>query len=131
MHEPPVTCVLRTTIAECFQASHALLYLIVYWCEVQTGNHWFAHAQVENAGARVEAALEAAYQAVTEYSELHDPKASRPALVFDPVNSAVWIKLVKGSQVSYMLRLVLLLPLLLLCQCPVQSTVPPQPVTVW
>lgn len=74
--------------------------LTVYWYEAQTYNPRFAHAQVENAGLRVEAALEAAYQAVTEYSELHDPKASRPALVFDSVNSAVWVKLVKGSQVS-------------------------------
>ena len=72
---------------------------------------------MESAGVRVEAALEAAYQAVTQYSELHDPKAARPALVFDPVNSAVWIKLVKGSQVSYLLMLLLLLLLLLLCGC--------------
>ena len=62
---------------------------------------------------RVEAALETAYQAITEYSELHDPKASRPVLVFDPVNSAVWIKLAKGSQVRHLLLLLLLL--LLLC----------------
>ena len=69
---------------------------------------------MESAGVRVEAALEAAYQAVTQYSELHDPKAARPALVFDPVNSAVWIKLVKGSQVSYLLMLLLVLLLLML-----------------
>lgn len=65
---------------------------------------------------RVEAALESTYQAITEYSELHDPKASRPALVFDPVNSAVWIKLVKGSQVRHLL--------VLLCCCCAAAAVP-------
>ncbi|KAL3131455.1 hypothetical protein ABBQ38_007763 [Trebouxia sp. C0009 RCD-2024] len=55
---------------------------------------------VERAGERVEATLAAAFKAVTEYSLLHDPKPTRPALVFDPVNSAVWIKLAKGSQAA-------------------------------
>lgn len=75
---------------------------------------------------RVEAALEAAFQTVTDYSELHDTRASRPALVFDSVNSAVWIKLVKGSQVSYPL-VVLLLLLLFLCY--LSSVI--RPVSVW
>jgi len=47
----------------------------------------------------VEETLFRAFQAICEYSEQHDPSSKRPTLIFDPVNSAVWIKLVKGSQV--------------------------------
>ena len=47
----------------------------------------------------VEETLFRAFQAICEYSGQHDPSSKRPTLIFDPVNSAVWIKLVKGSQV--------------------------------
>ncbi len=59
----------------------------------------FFLAQVEKAGSIVEETLFRAFQAICEYSEQHDPSSKRPTLIFDPVNSAVWIKLVKGSQV--------------------------------
>ena len=59
----------------------------------------FFLAQVEKAGSAVEETLFRAFQAICEYSEQHDPSSKRPTLIFDPVNSAVWIKLVKGSQV--------------------------------
>ena len=57
-------------------------------------------AQVEKAGEIVEETLFRAFVAVSEYSQQQDPASKRPTLVFDPVNIAVWIKLVKGSQVS-------------------------------
>ena len=51
----------------------------------------------------MESSLAAAFKAVTEYSLLScmSPKLTRPALIVDPVNSAVWIKLANGSQVAY------------------------------
>ncbi|DBB15379.1 TPA: hypothetical protein ACH3X3_003613 [Trebouxia sp. C0006] len=55
---------------------------------------------VEKAGSAVEETLFRAFQAICEYSEQHDPSSKRPTLIFDPVNSAVWIKLVKGSQAA-------------------------------
>ncbi|DBA98847.1 TPA: hypothetical protein ACH3X1_014607 [Trebouxia sp. C0004] len=55
---------------------------------------------VEKAGSIVEETLFRGFQAICEYSEQHDPSSKRPILIFDPVNSAVWIKLVKGSQAA-------------------------------
>lgn len=54
---------------------------------------------MEAAGEKVEAALMAAFSIISEYSQQHDPSKSRPVLIYDPVNSAVWIKLDKKSQV--------------------------------
>ena len=65
----------------------------------------FVLAQVEQAGSMVEETLFRAFQAICEYSEQHDPSSKRPTLIFDPVNSAVWIKLVKGSQVMSKVQL--------------------------
>ena len=56
--------------------------------------------QVEAAGERVESALLNAFEGISEYSQQHDTSKTRPALVYDPVNVAVWIKLDKKSQVS-------------------------------
>ena len=61
-------------------------------------------SQVEDAGERVERSLSEAFKAVSEYSAEQDPPRSCPTLIFDPVNSAVWIKLVKGSKVCHVLR---------------------------
>lgn len=69
--------------------------------------------QVEEAGERVEQTLGQAFKAVSDYSLLHDPPRSRPTLIFDPVNSAVWIKLVKGSQVKAAMLPIVLKTLLL------------------
>ncbi|DBA71802.1 TPA: hypothetical protein ACH3X2_010996 [Trebouxia sp. C0005] len=55
---------------------------------------------VEKAGSIVEETLSRAFQAICEYSEQHDPSSKRPTLIFDPVNGAVWIKLIKGSQAA-------------------------------
>ena len=59
--------------------------------------------QVEAAGERVESALLNAFEGISEYSQQHDTSKTRPALVYDPVNVAVWIKLDKKSQVNAML----------------------------
>lgn len=56
--------------------------------------------QVEAAGEKVEAALQRAFEGISEYSQQHDPTKSRPVLIYDPVNTAVWIKLDKKSQVG-------------------------------
>jgi len=86
----------------CLQAHH---YKACVAQTLSNAHLAFFLAQVEKSGLIVEETLFQAFQAICEYSEQHDPSSKRPTLIFDPVNSAVWIKLVKGSQVTSVTQL--------------------------